>query len=115
MVTLTEILFSEKSISAKDKSERYAKKVRTDVLPLLVHQAKFILDLMDKKKRPTNKDVLNQMDYYMSKYKGVNPIESTDSYGVSLVLGYLLKDEEKAAAAKRYYRSLIDAWMKSRA
>jgi hypothetical protein len=55
------------------------------------------------------------MDYYMSKYKGVNPIESTDSYGVSLILGYLLKDEEKAAAAKRYYRSLIDAWMKSRA
>lgn len=114
MVYLTEILFTEKSVTAKAKSDRFASKVRDDVYPSLIKQAKFVLDLMNKNKRPTDKHVLDQMNYYMTKYKGVNPIESTDSYGVALILGYLIKDQKKASAAKRYYKSLIDAWMKSR-
>lgn len=106
---------NEKSRSVYKKAETYIKKVSKDIRPEIFDQANFILKLMKKGKKPSNPEVLKFMDSYMSKYRDeINPIESIDSHGVSLAIGYLVKDSKKAGTAKRYYNSLIDAWIKSK-
>lgn len=111
MIKLTELLFERES-SARKKSERFAKKVRSDVYPILFKQAKFILSAMRSGKKPTDPDVLSQLNYYMRQNVGENPLESVDTYGVMLMLGYLLKDPNLSGKAKKYFRSAIDAWLK---
>ena len=113
MVKLTELLFERES-SAHKKSEKFARKVRDDVYPILFKQAKFILSAMRSGKKPSDSEVLSQINYYMRQNAGENPLESVDTYGVMLMLGYLLKDKDPkfAGKAKKYFRSAVDAWLK---
>ena len=113
MVKLTEILFERQSSSIK-RSEKFAHKVRDDIYPILLKQAKFIINMMKQRKKPRDKDVLNQFNYYMSQYVGENPIQSVDTYGVMLMLGYLIKDPQLSGKAKRYFKSVLDNWLKTK-
>ena len=54
------------------------------------------------------------MGRYMRKYEDINPIMSVDTCGVSLVLTHLIGDKKKSLRAKRYYRSLLDTWLRSK-
>lgn len=115
MVKLLDLLYiNEKSVSARAKSRRFAETVDAEIYPDLVKQAKFVKRLMEKEKKPADPEVLSYMNKYMERYSDINPIISIDSYGVNLMLGYIIKDPKEAAAAKRYYKSLIDAWMKTK-
>lgn len=114
MVKLTELLFERESSSRK-KSEKFAHKVRDDVYPVLLKQAKFVLSMMKKGKKAKDPDVLNQFNYYMQQNVGENPIQSVDTYGVMLMLGYLIKDPQVSGKAKRYFRSVMDHWLKTKA
>ena len=114
MVKIADIILTERESSSKARSEKFARKVRDDVYPILVKQAKFVLQMMKDKKKPTDPEVLDQMNYFMHQYKGENPIESVDTYGITLMLGYLIKDPNLSSKAKRYYKSLVDAWLKKR-
>lgn len=113
MVKLADIIL-EKESSSKARSEKFARKVRDDVYPILVKQANFVIRMMKEKRKPTDPEVLDQMNYFMRHYSGENPIESVDTYGITLMLGYLIKDPNLSSKAKRYYKSLIDAWLKKR-
>lgn len=118
-IKLTEILFEQEEIGRREtptrkRSIKFAKKVRDDLYPILVRQAKFVIDSMDSEKRPSDPDVVEHMNSYMKRYTDINPIASLDSYGVSLMIGYLIKDFERAARAKRYYRGILDAWLKTK-
>ena len=113
MVKLEELLFERESIARK-RSEKFARKVRDDVYPILLKQAKFVLNMMRQGKKPKDPDVLNQFNYYMQQNVGENPIQSVDTYGVMLMLGYLIEDPEVSSRAKRYFRSVMDNWLKTK-
>jgi hypothetical protein len=113
MVKLAEILF-ERTSGSRKKSEKFAHKVRDDVYPILLKQARFIYRMMKLGKKPSDPEVLNQMNYYMRQHVGENPIESVDTYGITLMIGYLLKNPETSTKAKRYFRSVVDNWLKTK-
>lgn len=116
-VNLSELLYEQdtsKETPTRKRAEKYARKVRDDLYPILIRQAKFVIDAINKKKRPSDPEVVDYMNYYMKRYADINPIVSMDSYGVSLMLSYLIKDQRLAARAKRFYRGILDAWLKTK-
>mgnify|MGYP006275697331 CR=1 FL=1 len=111
---LKDILFIDEANSSKNKTEKFVRKVRSDLYPILLKQAQFILYSMNQRKKPSDPDVLNQMNYYMRHYTDQNPLDSLDTYGVSLLLNYLIKDPKLSGKAKRYYKAVLDAWLKNK-
>ena len=61
-----------------------------------------------------DKTYLDFFNYYMQQNVGENPIQSVDTYGVMLMLGYLIKDPQVSGRAKRYFRSVMDNWLKTK-
>lgn len=120
MIKLVDILYEQQSNAIKPASptrkraEKFARKVRDDIYPILLKQAKFVVDSMKSKKRPSDPEVVEYMNYYMKRYTDINPIVSIDSYGVAMMLSYLIKDQTVASRAKRYYRGILDAWLKTK-
>jgi hypothetical protein len=108
---LADIIFIEEKVN---KSEKFVRKVKSTLYPILLNQARFVISSMKNGKKPSDKDVLNQMNYYMRSYVGQNPLDSLDTYGVAMVLGYLIKDKKLSGKAKRYYKAVLDAWLKNR-
>jgi len=114
MIKLKEILYvNEKSDPSLVKSKKFVRKVRSDILPILLKQAKFIISAIKQEKKPSDPDVLNQMKYFMRHYTGQNPLQSLDTYGVILVMNHLLKDPKMSGKAKKFYKQAVDAWLKS--
>lgn len=112
-IKLAVLLFEqEQNKSSKKRTEKFVNKVYDNVYPALYQQAKFVIDTMRSGKKPSNKDVVNHITYYMNRYKDINPIVSMDTYGVNMILNYLLKNSKDAGKAKRFYKSMIDAWLK---
>lgn len=111
---LKDILFLNEANLSRNKSEKFIRKVRSDLYPILLKQAQFILYSMNNRKKPSDPDVLNHMNYYMKRYTGQNPINSLDTYGVTLILGHLIKDPKLSGRAKRYYKAVLDAWLKNK-
>ena len=101
-------------MTSKEKSDKFVRVVPDDVYRQLEMQAKFVLRMLSQNKRPSDEEVLRHIGEYMRKYEDINPIMSVDTYGVSLVLTHLIGDKKKATRAKRYYRSLLDAWLRSK-
>jgi hypothetical protein len=111
---LKDILFLDEANSSKNKTEKFVRKVRSDLYPILLKQAQFIIYSMNQRKKPSDPDVLNQMNYYMRHYTDQNPLNSLDTYGVALLLGYIIKDPKLSGKAKRYYKAALDAWLKKK-
>ena len=113
-IKLAEFLFEEQTVSSKKRTEKFINKVYDDVYPALYKQAKFVIDTMKSGKKPSNKDVINHINHYMNRYQDINPIVSMDTYGVNMMISYLLKNSKDAGRAKRFYKSMIDAWLKNK-
>ena len=114
MMRLSEILMLESGMTSKEKSDKFVRVVPDDVYKQLEIQAQFVLRMMGEKRKPSDEEVLEYMGRYMRKSEDINPIMSVDTYGVSLVLTHLIGDKKKSLRAKRYYRSLLDAWLRSK-
>lgn len=114
MIRLSEILLLESAMTSKEKSDKFVRVVPDDIYRQLKVQAQFVLRMMGEKRNPSDDEVLEYMGRYMRKYEDINPIMSVDTYGVSLVLTHLIGDKKKSLRAKRYYRSLLDAWLRSK-
>lgn len=114
MIKLADIILAEKK-QQQNKSEKFVRKVRDDVYPVLLNQAKFVINLIKNGKNPSDPDVMEKFNYYMRHDPDLNPIDSVDTYGINLVLGYLLKNHPKLSGrAKRYHKRLIDARLENR-
>ena len=113
-IKLFDLIFLNEISSTKSKTEKFIRKVRSDLYPILLKQAQFIVYSMNQRKKPSDPDVLNQMNYYMRHYADQNPLNSLDTYGVALLLNYLIKDPKLSGKAKRYYKAAIDAWLKKK-
>ena len=111
---LKDILFLNEISSTKSKTEKFIRKVRSDLYPILLKQAQFIIYSMNQRKKPSDPDVLNQMNYYMRHYTDQNPLNSLDTYGVALLFNHLIKDPKLSGKAKRYYKAALDAWLKKK-
>lgn len=109
-----EMLFCEGGLTSKEKAKKFVRVVPDDVFRQLEFQARFVIRMMSKDYGPSDDAALKHMNDYMRRYEDINPIVNVDTYGVSLLLSYLIKDPKKAMRAKRYYRSLLDAWLKTR-
>lgn len=114
MIRLSEILLLESAMTSKEKSDKFVRVVPDDVYKQLEVQAQFVIKMMGQDRKPSDEEVLEYMGRYMRKYEDINPIMSVDTYGVSLVLTHLIGDKKKSVRAKRYYRSLLDAWLRSK-
>lgn len=114
MIRLSEILLLESAMTSKEKSDKFVRVVPDDVYKQLEVQAQFVIKMMGQDRKPSDEEVLSYMSRYMRKYEDINPIMSVDTYGVSLVLTHLIGDKKKSVRAKRYYRSLLDAWLRSK-
>lgn len=114
-IKLSELLFEEQTRqTAKKRAEKFVNKVYDNVYPALYNQAKFVIDTIKSGKKPSDKDVINHITHYMNRYKDINPIVSMDTYGVNMMFNHLLKKSEDAGKAKRFYKSMIDAWLKNK-
>lgn len=117
-ISLSQLLYEQENIKpetpTRKRAKKFAAKVRDDLYPILIKQAQFVIDCIKNKKRPSDPEVVDYMNYYMKRYTDINPIATLDTYGVSMMLSYLIKDQNVASRAKRYYRGIIDAWLKKK-
>jgi len=114
MIKLADIILNEKPESLKQKSDNFVAAVDDEIYHSLKRQALFVINLVKQNKKPSDEDVISYMEQYMKKYNDINPIMSIDTYGVSMIINHLIKNNKKAAIIKRYYKSLLDAWMKTK-
>lgn len=114
MIKLADILLNEKAETVQQKADNFVTVVDDDIYSSLKSQAKFVINLIKQNKKPSDEDVVAYMNRYMQKYTDINPIISIDTYGVNMVINHLVKDRKKATKVKRFYKSLLDAWMKTK-
>lgn len=79
------------------------------------NRAKFAIDAAKSGKKPGDPSVQAELDKRMRQTPQMNPLTSPDNYGVLAAVSALVQnDPDMSAKVKRYYRAMVDNWVKSK-
>ncbi len=99
--------------SSKVKADKFAAVAKRDVVDKLEKLASVVLLAMKRGYKPT--DLVGHLgQWFKGSYVELNPLYDLDNYGMEQILAKTA-DPEELKRAKSYYKSLLDAWINSKA
>jgi len=79
------------------------------------NRARFAIDAAKSGKRPSDPQLQADLDKRMRQTPQLNPLTSPDNYGVLAAVSALVQnDPDMSAKVKRFYRAMVDNWVKSK-
>lgn len=79
------------------------------------NRARFAIDAAKSGKKPSDPSVQAELDKRMRQTPQMNPLSSPDNYGVLAAVSAIVQnDPDMSAKVKRYYRAMVDNWVKSK-
>ncbi len=79
------------------------------------NRARFAIDAAKSGKKPSDPGLQADLDKRMRQTPQMNPLTNPDNYGVLAVVSALVQnDPDMSAKVKRFYRAMVDNWVKSK-
>lgn len=114
IMELAEQQLSEGS-GAIGSGKAYMKAASPTIRYRTVDRAKFAIAAVKAGKKPGDPDLQAELDRRMRQTPQMNPLVTPDSYGVLAAVSALVQnDPDLSARVKRFYRAMVDNWVKSK-
>jgi hypothetical protein len=79
------------------------------------NRARFAINAANSGKKPSDPGLQADLDNRMRQTPQMNPLTNPDSYGVlAAVSASVQNDPDMSAKVKRFYRAMVDNWVKSK-
>lgn len=81
----------------------------------VTNRAKFAINAAKSGKKPSDPELQAELDKRMRQTPQMNPLTNPDNYGVLAAVSALVQnDPDMSAKVKRFYRAMVDNWVKSK-
>lgn len=112
---IAEILRLAEGSGAIGAGKAFIKGASPVIKSKVVNRAKFAIDAVKSGKKPNDPDVQAELEKRMRQTPQMNPLITPDTYGVlAAVSAQVQTDPDLSARVKRFYRAMVDNWIKSK-
>jgi len=109
-----ELLLAEGS-GAVGSGRAFVKAASPVIRSKTMNRARFAIDAVKAGKKPSDPDLQAELEKRMRQTPQMNPLVTPDSYGVLAAVSALVQgDPDMSAKVKRFYRAMVDNWVKSK-
>lgn len=109
-----ELLLAEGS-GAVGSGRAFVKAASPVIKSKTMNRARFAIDAVKAGKKPSDPELQAELEKRMRQTPQMNPLITPDSYGVLASVSALVQgDPDMSARVKRFYRAMVDNWVKSK-
>lgn len=110
-----ELLALSEGSGAVGSGRAFVKAASPVIRSKAMNRARFAIDAVKAGKKPGDPDLQAELEKRMRQTPQMNPLVTPDSYGVLASVSALVQgDPDMSAKVKRFYRAMVDNWVKSK-
>lgn len=110
-----ELLDLSEGSGAIGSGKAFVKAASPTIKSKVLNRARFAIDAVKSGKKPNDPEIQAELEKRMRQTPQMNPLITPDTYGVLAAVSALVQsDPDLSAKVKRFYRAMVDNWVKSK-